>query len=50
MPSFQRIYTYNVDYYAFVMPAALGHRVQFVITHRAGAEDAKSLGIVRSSQ
>ena len=47
MPSFHRIYTYNVDYYAFVMFAALGRRVQSVITHRAGTEDAKDLGIVR---
>lgn len=45
--SFQRIYTYNVESYAYVMSAALGRRVQSVITHRAGAEDAKDLGIVR---
>lgn len=47
MPSFQRIYTYNVVSYAYVMSAVLGHRVQSVITHRAGAEGAKNLGIVR---
>lgn len=47
MTSFQRIYTYNVGSYAYVMSAVLGRRVQSVITHRAGAEGAKNLGIVR---